>query len=133
MYMIGEKKKWFKIKIETVGRDLDLINVGGAKADIQLEDNAFVIDFGEVHALSNTEISVLFSSKHPITYEKMVLTCGCTGTKAEQLDQNNIAVKIKLDIGRVGLGAGYKPLYMNYSDDGGNKSQQIKLKFHRTV
>lgn len=133
MYMIGEKKRWFKLKIETMGRDLDLINVGGTKADMKIEDNAFVIDFGEVHPLSDASIELLFSSKYNITFEKIVLTCGCTSSKAEQLDQNHIEVKLKLDVEKVGMGAGSKTLYLNYLDDGVSKSQQIKLKFHRTV
>lgn len=134
MYMIGEEKKWFKIKIETMEKqDLNLTHIGGIAADIQLENDTFVVDYGKVTPLNDTSIELLFESEEALTLIKMEVTCGCTSESTTQISDKAIQTKLKVDISKVGLGAGYKTVYLNYSQDSVKKRQAIKFKFFRVA
>lgn len=132
LYMIGEDKKWFKIKIETMEKEtLNLIQVGDIKYDIQLVNDYFVVDFGKVSSSNPAEIELLFETKQglKLNYESIHVTCGCTASKVEVINDTSIKVKLKVNIKEVGYGAGMKSVELKYN----NSVQKIKLKFYRTA
>lgn len=132
--MIGEDKKWFKIKIETMSKsDLNMIQNGETHYDIALEDSIFVVNFSEINNSSVVETELIFeNNSHPITLKKTLVSCGCTLTNSSQLDMNRIAVRVKLDPTKVSLGSGAKSFTIEYEQQGVKKSQKVKLKYFKT-
>ena len=134
MYMIGEEKKWFKIKIETMEKeDFNLIQTGNKQYDISIEDEGFVIDLGKVDSLTGAEVEFTLESQVASTLNKLVATCGCTSSKAGQDGDNKINVTIRLDVPSVGYGAGRKTLFVHYLQGRVEKVLTLTLKFYRTT
>lgn len=134
MYMIGEEKKWFKIKIETMEKeDFNLIQTGETQYDISIEDESFVIDLGKVESSTNAVVEFTLENEVESTLSQLVATCGCTRSKAEQDGTNKINVAIRLDVPSVGYGSGRKTLFLHYLQGGVKKSVTIVLKFYRTT
>lgn len=132
MYLIGEDKKWFKIKIETMGKEeLNLSQVGDNVYDIQLENDYFLINLGKVKATDDTTMDLVFESDEEIELIKMELTCGCTQSKTIQIDDNSISVVMRVDIKQVQFGIGAKVVYLHYKQRGVTKKQKIRIKFNR--
>lgn len=136
MYMIEEDKKWFKIKIETMGKeDLNLIQVGENTYDIQLSEGAFLIALGEVKAGEDTTMELVFETEgdNIIQVGGVKTSCGCTSSKHEPIDEKKFKVIFRIDINKVGMGSGAKSAEISYDLNGKPKKQKIKFKYFRTA
>lgn len=134
MYMIGEEKKWYKIKIETMeNENLNLIQIGENKYDISIVDDNFVIDLKKVEVNKNPVIEVLFQLNEgkKMSNVSFGTSCGCTTATNEPVDERTVKSIIKINVGSLNYGAGSKTVIVSYMFEGKAKTQKVKLKYYR--
>lgn len=136
MYKIGEDKKWFKIKIETMeNNELNLIQVGDNKYDISLSGESFMVNMNKLSNSSDTNFEFVLESKEgvKIEYKSIIATCGCSEVAAEQMQDNTIAVKGKINMKKVGFGPSVKLVEVSYEMDVQPRVQKLKFKFYKVA
>ena len=134
MYMIGEEKKWFKIKIETMeDTSLNLIQVGDNKYDISISGDEFIVNVGKVDPTVDVYSELLFqvSGENKISFIKMDVPCGCTSSKTTTVDDQTIQSRVRIDVNKIGLGAQTKSIVLYYNINGEVKSQKVRFKMFR--
>lgn len=134
MYMIGEEKKWFKIKIETMeNNSLNLIQIGTTKFDIGLDGDDFVLNLGKVTTSSPSEMELLFEAKAgmELSPTELKTSCGCTSSKIEKVNDSTFKASLKVDISSVGYGSQLKHATLKYKLNGKPFTQKIKIKLFR--
>lgn len=134
MYMIGEEKKWYKIKIETMeNTSLNLIQTGENKYDIQIVEDDFVVNVGKVDPQVDVYSELLFQidKGNTISFVNTEVPCGCTSSKTTQVDGQNIESRVRIDVAKIGMGAQTKTITLNYKMNGESKSQKVKFKMFR--
>lgn len=130
---VGKTPKWFRVKLETVGRfDLDIINNSIDKMNIDLttDKKYYQIDIGKVQSNKDSEIEFLVKSKSNVVLKMVHVTpsCGsCTNSSFEIIDDNTVKINLSLNLEEIPLGKFSKNLYLGYDLRDDYKQNVIKI------
>lgn len=133
-YMANEERKWYKLKIETMGKKkINITQVGNKEFDLYLEGDYFVIDCGVV--TSDFDVEFLTEAKRGVEFEAYELkpTCGCTSVKSEKIDNRHYKNSLIIKSGDMSVGSYSKVVKVVYNLDNEEDTllQEVKIKFFR--
>lgn len=115
-YMAGHEKKWFKTRLETVeNNNINITNVSDTKADLQLINGKYVVDYGKVDITSPMDLELILdlSTSDSFKLHSVNPTCGCSAAKYSNVNNQGM-IQIKVNVEFVGLGKFAKPVYVEY-------------------
>jgi hypothetical protein len=96
---IGMTPKWNKLSIITnSSEDYNLHNNSPEKVNISLENNEYILDYGELYKTSDTNVEVLLEGTS--TVKETMVSCGCTKPSVTILSASLTKLNIRVDLSK---------------------------------